>query len=90
MRREQAQRHRHEDRQYRPQRRDVQRLDQRVVHALGIERPGDRPHALEQIGHLLRRIVEEFGDDLHRAQAQPDRGHQAEIEREAREALPRV
>ena len=40
--------------------RDMQRFDQRIVHALRIMRKSDRPHAAQQIGHLLRRIEQEF------------------------------
>jgi hypothetical protein len=37
---------------------------ERVVHALRIVRPRDRPHAPQQVAHLLGRVVEELGDDL--------------------------
>ena len=40
------------------------RLHQRLVHALRVVVPGDRPHAPEEIGHLGRRIVEELRDDV--------------------------
>ncbi len=47
-----------------PERRGVQRLDQRRCTDLRIPRPVDRPHAREQVDGLLRRVVEEFGNDL--------------------------
>jgi hypothetical protein len=39
------------------QRGDVQRVDERVVHPAGVVVPGDGPHALEQVLHLLGRVV---------------------------------
>ena len=71
----------------RAERRGVQRLDQGRVHDLRVPGPVDRPHAREQVGGLLRRVVEEFRDDLDAAQRPHDRDQHDEIERRAHDAL---
>ncbi len=71
----------------------MQRFDQRVVHAhlvgLVIVRPVDRPHAPEQIGHLLGRVHQELGDDRDRPQRPHDRRRHHEIADGAPEPLSR-
>src|SRR5690606_13333020 len=52
-------------------------------------RPGDGPHALQQVAHLLRRVVEELRDDLHGARGEHHREHHGEVDREAGDALAR-
>jgi len=52
-----------------------------------VVRPVDRPHAREEIGHLLRRVGQELGDDFHGLRRHHDRGDDDEVHDEAREAL---
>ena len=78
---------RHRDREDGPERRGVQRFHQCRMHDLRIPAPVDRPHAHEQVGGLLRRVVEEFRDDLDGAQRPDHRDDDQEIERGAHDAL---
>ena len=84
MQRDQA---RQRDREDGAERRRMQRLDQRRVHDLRIPGPVDRPHAGEQVGGLLRRVVEEFRNDLDGAQRPDDGDQRQQIERRAHDAL---
>ena len=79
-------RHRENDGDDGAERGDVQRLDQAVQCRPDIARIR-RPHALEQIAHLLRRVVEEFRDDLDRSQRHDQCRDGAEIEGETRQTL---
>jgi hypothetical protein len=58
------------------------------VHSAGIVCPFDRPHPFEEIGHLLRGVVQEFGDYFDGAKRHDARGHDPEVEGETREPLP--
>jgi hypothetical protein len=78
---------RHDDREQRAERCGVQGFQQRGVHDRRIPAPVDRPHPHEQVGGLLRRVVEEFRDDLDGAQRPYDRDHGHEIEAGAQDAL---
>ena len=75
------------NRQNGAERRRMQRLDQRLVHDLGIPGPVDRPHAHEQIDGLLRGVIEEFGDDLDRPQRPDDGNEHRDVERGAHHPL---
>src|SRR5204862_4017549 len=54
-----------------------------------VPRPVDRPHAGEQIGRLVRGVVEKFGNDLDGAQRPQHREQRNQIETGARAALQR-
>src|SRR5712691_11628192 len=76
-----------EDGEDRAERRRVQRLDQRRVHAFAVPRPVDRPHAGEHLRGLRRRVLQEFGNDLDGLDRPEHREHGEQIEARAQDAL---
>ena len=81
VRGEDADRQRQHQREQRAQRGDVDRLHQRVVHALGIVRPS-RSATCARTGRRTcsGASYEELGDDLDRAQRRHDRGDDREVD----------
>src|SRR5690606_40870544 len=48
----------------------------------------DGQHAVEQVAHLVWRVVEEFGNDVDGAGRLHDRNDEQQIQRKAQQALP--
>ena len=87
VRGEDADRECQDERQQSAQRCDVDRFQQRVVHAPLVVRPVDRPHAREEVRDLLRRIGQELRNDLDGLRRHDDRRHDNQVDDEARKAL---
>ena len=87
-RRKQADRHRHHDGDDGAERGDVKGLDQAFQRRPDIGQVR-RPHPAQQIDHLVRRVVEEFGNDVDRAQRNDEGCDREQIEAEARQPLQR-
>src|SRR5690606_16560284 len=65
----------------------MQRFDQRKANITVEACPVDGPHPVEQVPHLLGRVVEELRDDVDRSRRLHDGDDEHQVQREAQQAL---